>query len=83
MQTSRIRYVNLGEQSFINKTPLILNGDLLKVQLTGLEWFVSGSNGIRLDSGSAKNNADLKKSVKESLKKLGVNFLDEIRTKKV
>lgn len=83
MEISRLRYNKNDDGTFVNKTPIILNGDLLKVELEGLNWIVKGSNNIRLDYGTASNNSDLKKSVKSSLKKLGVLFLDELRSKKV
>ncbi len=83
MQAQRLRYLKQQDGSFVNKTPLILNGQLLEVVLEGLEFKIKGSNGIVLQNGSTKNNVELKKAVKTSLKNLGVQFLDELRSKKV
>lgn len=82
METARLRYNKNEDGTFVNRTPIILNGELLKVELEGLNWKVKAASGVLLDNGLSKNNADLKKAVKTSLKKLGVNFLDEIRAKK-
>lgn len=82
MEISRIRYNKIDENTFVNRTTLILNGQLLKVELVGLEWRILTSAGIKLDQGFTRSNVELKAAVKNSLKKLGVNFLDELRTKK-
>lgn len=78
----RLLYNKTEQGTFVNKTPLMLNGYLLYVVLDGLQYKISSSNNIIIAHGNAKNNVDLKKTVKESLKRLGVQFLDELRTKK-
>lgn len=80
----RLRYKEIESGVLKSTTEVLANAELLTVTITidALTFTITNRSGMVFATGTGTNLNDTKRLAKSSLKKLGVQFLDEVRNKK-
>lgn len=78
----RVRYKRLENNSLVSK-PMQGGTDLYTVTISpsALSFSVVNGDGIVVSQGNATTLTRVKNDVKKTLKALGVNFFDEVRSR--
>ncbi len=84
MPITRIRY-NKTVNNTLSSKEILLNHDTVVITLNPMNtsFVVTDSKGLVVSQGTTNTMSNLKKIVKNELKKLGMVFGDEVRKKKI